>query len=56
VEVDVTPLVSAWLQDPSENHGLILAPRRVSTAGSEAGAFCNSVEGDFRLEIEYLMP
>jgi hypothetical protein len=56
VEVDVTPLVSAWLQDPSANHGLILAPRRFSTAGSEGGAFCNSVEGDFRLEIEYLMP
>jgi hypothetical protein len=35
VEVDVTPLVSAWLQEPSRNHGLILAPRRVSTAGSE---------------------
>jgi hypothetical protein len=56
VEVDVTPLVSAWLQDPSRNHGLILAPRPASTAGTEGGAFCNSVEGDFRLEIEYLMP
>ena len=56
VEVDVTPLVSAWLQDPSRNHGLILAPRRASAAGSEGGAFCNSVEGDFRLEIEYVMP
>jgi hypothetical protein len=56
VEVDVTPLVGAWLQDPSRNHGLILAPRRASAAGSEGGAFCNSVEGDFRLEIEYVMP
>jgi hypothetical protein len=56
VEVDVTPLVSAWLQDPSRNHGLILAPRRASTDGPEGGSFCNSMEGDFRLEIEYLMP
>jgi hypothetical protein len=56
VEVDVTPLVSAWLQDASRNHGLILAPRRASTDGSDGGSFCNSVEGDFRLEIEYVMP
>lgn len=56
VEVDVTPLVGVWLQDPSRNHGLILAPRRASAAGPEGGAFCNSVEGDFRLEIEYVMP